>query len=205
MLIATGEPPPREYRVAIANLRPTQMTVGYAEVAHKRFAFRNRRDTRRLAEKVVPVVVGPRGVYVLDRHHWICAGTAEGARDFPVRVKARLETLSEAAFWSTLDERGWCHPYDSEGRRQDHSAIPELMSELQDDPFRSLVGSLRRAGVIDKTRAPYSDFAWANVLRHRISRSEIESDYAATLKNAKQLVAERRGVEEEGGAQSPSP
>ena len=51
-----------------------------------------------------------------------------------------------------------------------NEAIPSTVSELLDDPFRSLAGELRRAGGYAKAPAPYSEFRWADFLRRRIER-----------------------------------
>jgi hypothetical protein len=68
--------------VAIASLRPTQITVGMREVNEKRRAFRARSggdgDTY-LGRHMIPTVLGPKGRhYLIDNHHLALALHLEG-------------------------------------------------------------------------------------------------------------------------------
>jgi hypothetical protein len=174
--------------MAIAEVRPTQITVGYREVAEKRRRWRHARNTNELdilQRRIVPIVVGPSAAcYVLDRHHWLSALTAEGVTDVPVVVVADLQKLDQATFWSHLDRRGWCRPYDAQGRRQDYCDIPSSIAGLQDDPFRSLASALRRAGEFAKHKTLFSEFAWADFLRCRIGVKDLEEDFDGALQAA---------------------
>jgi Putative ParB-like nuclease len=129
-------------------LRPTQITVGFREVAEKRRRWRaamNAVQLQALPRRIVPVVIGPSvKLYALDRHHWICAFAAEGVRDASVLALDDLAHLEEAKFWTILESRGWCHPYDALGRRRAWAEMPTSMAQLMDDPFRSLAGALGR-------------------------------------------------------------
>ena len=190
--------------VAIRDLRPTQMTVGYREVAEKRRRWRAAHATgeeRAFRHRIVPVVLGPSAhPYVLDRHHWLCALAAEGVAEVPVVVVDDLGAFDRAAFWRTLNWRGWCRPCDAEGRRRDHGDIPSLIAERQDDPFRSLASSLRRAGGYAKVHGPFSEFLWADFLRHRIPRKLVVDDFEAALRAALELsrIVGPNGVVDDG-------
>jgi len=83
-----------------------------------------------------------------------------------------------------LDNRGWMHPFDAEGKRRDYAAIPKAIKDLDDDPFRSLAGELRRAGGYAKDTTPFSEFLWADFLRRRIGRKAVEADFDAALNRA---------------------
>lgn len=174
--------------LAIAAIRPTQMTVGYREVAEKRRRWRASRNTgssKRSDRRAVPVVVGPDlAHYALDRHHWLCALTAEGVKDAPIYVVADLREVGTSRFWSELDRRGWCRPFDAQGRRQDYSEIPSSMSALNDDPFRSLASALRRAGGYTKNDTLFSEFAWADYLRQFMQVKDVDDDFDAALQAA---------------------
>jgi hypothetical protein len=177
--------------VAIAELRPTQATVGFTEVMAKRRRYRATfaaGGRALLQREQIPIVVGPEGhAYVLDRHHELCALLAEGVVAIPVAPRADLRRLSPRAFWSTLDARGWCHPYDADGQRLAHDQIPTAMSGLVDDPYRSLASALRRLGGFEKVKVPYGEFAWADFLRRRLDRSTLEVDFEGALQAALQL------------------
>ncbi len=88
-----------------------------------------------------------------------------------------------------LDNRGLMHPFDAQGRRQGYRDIPRSIEELVDDPYRSLAGELRRVGGYAKDTTPFSEFLWADFLRRRVARKEIERHFeravAAALKLAK--------------------
>ena len=59
---------------------------------------------------------------------------------------ANLSKPKKDAFWVVLDNRSWMHPFDDQGRRRDYADIPKTVTDLVDDPFRSLAGELRLAG-----------------------------------------------------------
>ena len=160
--------------VAIAELRPTQATIGFREVVAKRRRYCAAMAAGRpvlMQRQGVPIVIGPEGhAHALDRHHGLCALFAETVVTVPVVTIDDLSDLSQEAFWSTLDARGWCHPYDVDGRLLPYEHIPTSMSDLGDDPYRSLASALRRVGGFDKVRVPQSEFAWADFLRRRLDR-----------------------------------
>jgi hypothetical protein len=87
-----------------------------------------------------------------------------------------------------LDNRGWCHPYAADGRRRDFDDIPSTVSDLVDDPYRSLAGELRQAGGFAKDVTPFSEFIWADFLRHRIKPKEVKADFSSALAMALKLA-----------------
>src|SRR5947208_14264359 len=84
-------------------------------------------------------------------------------------------------FWRVLDNRRWMHPFDDKGRRRDYKDIPKSVSDLKDDPFRSLAGELRRAGGFAKDTTPFSEFLWADFLRRKMSRKNVEDNFAKAI------------------------
>lgn len=182
----------------IEALNPTQMTVGFREVAEKRKRWRAGTTAVQppaLPRRTVPVVIGPSAkLYALDRHHWICAFAAEGVRDVSVLALEDLAHLEEVNFWTILESRGWCHPYDALGRRRAWAEMPTSMAQLMDDPFRSLASALRRAGGFAKHPAPFSEFAWATHLRRHIPLSLVEHDFDAALGEALRLTSDHSAV-----------
>ena len=147
--------------ISIADLRPTQMTVGLREVEEKRRQWRElseKHGPEFLGRHMVPTVLGPKGRhYVLDHHHLVRALHDEGVTQVLATVEAELSALSKTSFWVYLDNRAWCHPYDDSGTRRDFDAIPDNIGELKDDPYRSLSGELRqRFGGFAKDTTPFS-------------------------------------------------
>ncbi len=178
--------------VAIADLRPTQITVGMREVAAKRQAWRNKAGDKAdlfLGQHMVPVIVGPKErLYVIDHHHLARALLDEGVESVLVTVVADLKRLDAEAFWFVLDNRSWMHPFDADGRRRRYSSIPKAIADLVDDPFRSLAGALRLAGGYAKDTTPFSEFLWADFLRRRIKRRRVEQDFEDALADALDLA-----------------
>jgi hypothetical protein len=108
----------------------------------------------------------------------------EGMKEMFVLPVARLERLSQDAFWTMLDNRGWMHPFDGKGRRRPYDEIPHSLRDMDDDPFRSLAGALRRAGGYAKDTTPFSEFLWADYLRRRIRRRLAKDNFPAALREA---------------------
>jgi hypothetical protein len=183
---------PRLIPVAVTELRPTQITVGMREVAAKRKHWRDiaaKKDGKFLGKHMIPVILGPKQRnYVIDHHHLALALHEEGVNEVAVTVQANLSTLEPDAFWFVMDNRNWMHPFDDKGRRRHYKDIPKSVTELVDDPFRSLAGELRRTGGYAKDTTPFSEFIWADFLRRRVKRKLVERDFERALEKALQLA-----------------
>jgi len=184
--------------IAIADLRPTQITVGMREVNEKRKRWRDmkaKRDEKFLGTHMIPVVLGPKDRhYVIDHHHLARALYEEGVKDVMVTVVSNLSMLENDTFWFVLDNRNWMHPFNDEGRRRTYKDIPKSINKLRDDPFRSLAGELRRTGGFAKDTTPFSEFLWADFLRRRIKRKLIENDFDRALETAIKLAKSQDAI-----------
>jgi hypothetical protein len=178
--------------VAIKDLRPTQITVGMREVMAKRKHWRitaKKKGGEFLGRHMIPVILGPKGRhYVIDHHHLARALHDEGVENLAVTVIANLSKLDIDAFWTVMDNRSWMHPFDAKGVRRHYSDIPKSVTQLIDDPFRSLAGELRRAGGFAKDTTPFSEFLWADFLRRRMKRKAVEADFTRAIDKALQLA-----------------
>ena len=178
--------------VKILDLRPTQITVGMREVAERRRRWHEKDGKKRrayLGTHMVPVILGPKErLYVIDHHHLALALHEERVKDVLVSVVADLGRLDDASFWFTMENRGWMHAFDDEGKRRSHKALPKSVAELIDDPWRSLAGELRRMGGYAKDATPFSEFLWADFLRRRVKRKRIEKDFSAALEEGLHLA-----------------
>lgn len=176
---------PEAEQARIADLHPTQITLGLREVAGKRLRWRcrlRRAGSSGPAKLIVPVVRGPQGrLYLTDRHHLLRAAQLEGIEEVVARPLADFSAMQADCFWETLDTRGWCHPFDAAGRRRPFSEVPGGIAYLADDPYRSLASALRRLGGFAKTPAPFSEFAWADHLRRCVGPDVLEFDFDAAL------------------------
>jgi hypothetical protein len=178
--------------VPIVDLRPTQMTVGMREVNAKRKRWREMsggKGGKFLGSHMIPVVLGPKKRnYVVDHHHLALALHDEKVKEVAVVVTANLSALEPDEFWTVMDNRNWMHPFDADGRRRSYEDIPKSVTEMVDDPFQSLAGELRRAGGFSKDTTPFSEFLWADFLRRRLKRKDVENDFDRALEKALELA-----------------
>jgi hypothetical protein len=178
--------------VTIADLRPTQITVGMREVMAKRQRWRETGTTKGrkfLGRHMIPVILGPkRRHYVIDHHHLALALHEEGVSELAVTVVANLSGLESDEFWTMMDNRQWMHPFDAKGHRRHYDDIPKSVTAMVDDPYRSLAGELRRAGGFAKDTTPFSEFVWAAFLRRRVKQKMVEQDFDRAMEMALKLA-----------------
>ena len=138
---------------------------------------------------MIPSVLGPKGRhYIIDNHHLARALYEDKVEAVLVTVVADLSALSKISFWRFLDNRNWCHTYDTVGVRVGFDAIPTSIAKLKDDPYRSLAGELRHAGGYAKDMTPFSEFLWADFLRGRIRPRTITDSFDDALARALALA-----------------
>ncbi|GAB3790648.1 ParB-like protein [Dyella agri] len=158
--------------VSPAKLRPTQMTVGRAEVVDKRAEWEKLGKKKRkelLAEHWFPGVLGPQNqIFIVDHHHLGLALLEEKVKQVPVMIQRDFSWLEPAVFWRTMEFNRWAHPYDARGERQAYEAIPAGLGALTDDPYRTLAARVRMAGGYSKDATPYAEFLWADYYRHHL-------------------------------------
>lgn len=168
----------------LEKLHPTQLTVGLAEVAAKRLEWKKLKRKERAAaldNHWFPCVLGPEGNYfIVDHHHFGLALLQEEVKRVSLLVLKDLSFVDPVTFWSVMNFNQWAHPYDARGARRSFEAIPKRIVDMQDDPYRSLAGLLRRAGGYAKDATPYSEFLWADFFRSRIA-SDLINDQGAKL------------------------
>lgn len=167
------------------------MTVGYREVARKREDWRQlkRKGSKFLGRHMLPVVSGPGGdQWLIDQHHLACALAEEGVEDVLVSVIAKADHLDKKTFLAFMDNRAWLHVYDKNGNKRSWKHLPETIDGLEDDPYRSLAGDVRRLGGYAKTETPYSEFLWADYFRTQIKSGKLHRSYDACLERAVDLA-----------------
>ena len=189
---------PTVHPVSILDLRPTQMTVGMREVKEKRQRFREKKGKKQsdmIGTHMIPVVRGPdKRYYVVDHHHLARALHDEGIKDILVTVIGDLTMVGKDAFWGVMDNKRWVYPYDAKGERRDFKDLPKSISDLKDDPFRSLAGELRRAGGFAKDTTPFSEFLWADFLRRNVPRKLVEDDFGHAMEKALALAKSKDAI-----------
>jgi hypothetical protein len=176
----------------LENLRPTQITVGFEEVALKRKGFRALPAERKsgfIAEHAFPAVLGPgKRYYITDGHHLGRALLEEGVGRTPISRIDDLSGLEASAFWREMDRRDLCFPFDARGRRQTFEKMPRSLRELTDDPFRSLAARVCRAGAYQKEATPFAEFKWADYFRRHLSVAALHAFPELALQCAKKLA-----------------
>jgi hypothetical protein len=179
---------PLLHPVVIDDLRPTQMTVGYREVERKRREWRTKKGMKSreyLGRHMIPVVIGPKGrPWMIDNHHLARALHEEGVTKVLVRIVADLGEVEGRLFKTFMDNRNWLHPFDAKGKRHMVEKIPHHIADLADDPYRSLAGELRRSGGYAKDDTPFSEFLWADFLRHHVSDDLVQDNFTAAIEHA---------------------
>jgi len=162
------------FEVAVADLQPTQMCVGMAEVWNRQRDFREESPEERrryLNRKPVPLVRNQLGhLWMVDRHHRLRALlemvptiTTYGYVIDDLTTGTREEALQ------ALHNKGWLYLQDGRGNGPwPAKDLPATLLGLQDDPYRSLVWKLKQEGVIKpQPLIPYHEFRWGLWLRTR--------------------------------------
>jgi hypothetical protein len=182
----------RLHRVAVTDLRPTQMTVGFREIERKQqewAAMGKKKRRAAMAEVLFPAVIGPRKAYfILDHHHSAVALAHEKAEEVEVGVVRDLSALAAADFWIYLDHLSWVHPYDQHGKRRSFNSMPSSLAALRDDPYRSLAGEVRDLGGFAKSDTPFLEFLWTNYFRAHVRADWVRAHYGKALKRALRLA-----------------
>lgn len=184
---------PVSHPIEIVDLRPTQMTVGVREIEERAEHLKKEAKDKLVRKNVIPVVKGPKDrLYVIDHHHLCRALLLAGIDEVSATIVMDLGRLEKDEFWVFMDNEGLCHPFDADGKRQSYSDIPKKLKDMEDDPFRSLAGELRRVGGYAKDTTPFSEFLWADFLRRRIDPSDVKKDFDAALQQALALAKNRQ-------------
>jgi len=183
---------PKLHEFTVADLCPTQITVGMLEVRDKRKHLEQLGHHARrkyLEAHPIPAVFGPAGaLYITDHHHLARALWEAGIAYSLFLVEADFTALHPRAFWVEMDARHWVHPIDTEGRRHGVEALPKHVKGLVDDPYRSLAGYVRDAGGYVKTETAFAEFLWADFFRHRISIEPGPRGFQAAVRKALALA-----------------
>ena len=139
---------------------------------------------------MIPVILGPKQRnYVIDHHHLALAlhdeGVKEVRRDRHRQFEPSSSRTRSGPSWITAPGCIRSMPRASAGTTR---ISPNRVTDLVDDPFRSLAGELRRAGGFAKDTTPFSEFLWADFLRRRMKRKLVERDFDRALEKAMALA-----------------
>ena len=163
------------YRIDARRLHPTQLSLGWREVAAKQAKF-NRLPSAAVAaylqDKDVPLVVGPGGVpYLTDGHHTLRALLESTAPDKTAygHILANWSGLAPGEFWARMAERHYSYLRDGQGRDQPPAALPDSLLGLQLDPYRGLAwGVMKAGGFTEQKKVYFQEFQWADYFRDKV-------------------------------------
>lgn len=176
----------------LADLLPTQGAIGYVEVSQKRAEWQRLSKRMRqalIAQHWLPSVLGPEArYYIVDHHHLGMALHEEGQKTAQLTVLKDLSWLEHETFSRVMEFHQWAHPYNETGKRIAFSQLPRRVSELKDDPYRSLAGLARKAGAFAKDVTPFSKFLWADYFRKRIKKQRVQQSMDAAVTFALELA-----------------
>jgi hypothetical protein len=193
----------------IADLHPTQTSVGMTEVARKAEKLRAKRAALdeaafrawvRKREKEEPVIVGPGGVlYITDHHHLARALADIGVAETYCTITANLSDSTPDAFWSQLEAGNKVYLKDQNGDPITPKDLPASVRDLTNNPFRSLAGAVRASCGFEKGDPKSGDedfieFEWADYLRAHwaqagVPAADIDADFGDATLAALKLAA----------------
>ncbi len=161
-----------------------------------------------LKAHLMPLVRGPGGeLYLTDRHHFAVALMEIGETHALGRVIYDWSDLPVDEFWKRMKKEEKCFLYDSQGKGpKNPDLLPQRLTQLENDPYRSLAWLVRINGGYRKTEVLYAEFKWAQYFRPRVSvstrRASIENALDEGIRLAKLSAAsdlpgyDPRGCEE---------
>jgi hypothetical protein len=179
-------------KIPIADLRPTQLTLGMSEVAARAAKIAklpaDDRETY-IDGKAIPHVIGPgKRLFMVDHHHldralWSLS-IGEAALGDPLADWSDLEVK---AFWRKMESNGFCWPIDADGNRRPYADIPGHVSDLTDNFWRSLARRVR-GRAFENLDTPFQEFMWGDYFRTFMSRCPIESHFELAVDLATKLA-----------------
>lgn len=159
---------------ATLSLKPTQFSVGIAEVEYKVHAMKSLKKRKLLAlveKTVIPVVLSPWSeLCVTDHHHFLFACWHANILKVHVEVVEDLSKskLSYHAFWKRMATKNYAYLYDQFGDGpRSPLYLPDDVRGMADDPYRSLAWIVRKEGGYEKSDTTFAEFRWADFFRSK--------------------------------------
>ena len=156
------------------SLKPTQFSVGIAEVEYKVHAMKELKNRKLLAlveKTIIPVVLSPwNELCVVDHHHFLFACWHANILKVHVEVVEDLSQskLSYHAFWKRMAAKKYAYLYDQFGDGpRSPLYLPDDVRGMADDPYRSLAWIVRKEGGFEKSDVTFAEFRWAGFFRKK--------------------------------------
>lgn len=201
------------FKLSVDKARPTQFAVGMVSVDCKKREMEKAHKEGKLEEllcqegHLVPVVVGPGNqLFITDHHHlsssiWRAEIPSEDKWVYAY-VYEDWSNQSMDAFWRSMIENNLTWLYDDKGDGPlNPNMLPRHISELLNDPYRTLSRWLRDCGCYTKdvlkerkelictqgkflpqghAKAFFIEFRWANFLRQNVKLKLKNEDFSRT-------------------------
>jgi hypothetical protein len=179
-------------KIPIADLRPTQLTLGMSEVTMRAAKIVNLSPDKReayLDRKALPHVIGPgKQIFMVDHHHLARALWSLDIHEAVLGDQlADWSDLETKPFWRTMESNGYCWPIDADGNRRPYAAIPLHVGDLTDNVWRSLARKLR-GKAFENLDTPFQEFIWGDYFRTFMSRRLIEFQFELAADLATKLA-----------------
>jgi hypothetical protein len=178
-------------KVPILALKPAQIALGLLEVEHKMKDYAHLSGDEFHAysrEHPVPVVQSDQGCYIIDHHHLCRAFHELGHQHVHVDIQADLSGADPAGFWEQMEARSWVLPQDQFGLRHPYHHLPIDVRGMADDPYRSLVWSLKERAYWSKVAVPFAEFKVANFLRDKVEILNTRESFDLAVEMAIRLL-----------------
>ena len=167
---------------------PTQFALGYAEVAARKAKYEGLSEKKRSAkvkDKVAPAVRGPDGaIYITDHHHLARIMIELGKPDIYVNITEDWTGRDVKEFQNYMAAKSKAYLYDENDKLRTFAELPKQISQLKNDPYRSLVYFAQKKDCVPDSGAVYSEFKWAHFFRKHIEKSLIVSDMGKAVREA---------------------
>ena len=195
----------------LADLHPTQASVGMAEVRIKAEKLKDeiqRREEQDFLkyllkhDKEEPIVIGPGGIfYITDHHHLARALYDLGVSKTYCIIVDNLSDERVDDFWKRMEDDNEVYLNDQNGKAIIPNDLPTSIKDLRNDPFRSLAGAVRESCGFEKgdkssSAEDYLEFQWANYFRAHwaqtgIPTKDIDTNFDDATDAAQHLAVEK--------------
>eukprot|EP01114_Cavostelium_apophysatum_P023693 TRINITY_DN9008_c0_g1_i1.p1 TRINITY_DN9008_c0_g1~~TRINITY_DN9008_c0_g1_i1.p1 ORF type:complete len:285 (+),score=26.27 TRINITY_DN9008_c0_g1_i1:27-881(+) len=165
-------------KIKTKDLRPSQFGIGLNEVKCRmdRIESMSKSDLEDYLKEEknwVSVVIGPHGIYLTDGHHGSRAVHEADIDDDEKVMYAKVidnwAKYTSDEFWMKLVDEGYLWLVDEKGFGPIAPEwFPKDLSNMANDPYRSLAWMTKHEGAWAKVGKPFEDFLWANFFRKHV-------------------------------------
>lgn len=174
---------PKDFNPSQVGIADVEVTckVNYLESMSKSEVTKYLSSPKRMVE----IIIGPDGYYLLDGHHLSKAvndaDIKDDLKEIYCLVRDNWSGFTMDEFWYNMIFNNYAWLYDEKGYAPISPEIfPQKLDDMLNDPYRTLAWLVCDAGGFAKNGTPFEDFLWANYFRTNLpltSFSEIKQAY----------------------------